>query len=47
MGIGLRINQLDVDNARLDIMRFVVDEKPLEIWTPSYFHDLVQRIQVI
>ena len=42
-----RINRLDVDSARLDIARFVDDEKPLEIWTPSYFHNLVQRIQVI
>jgi hypothetical protein len=42
-----RINRLDVDNARLGIMRIVVDDKPVEIWTPSYFHDLVQRIQVM
>jgi hypothetical protein len=42
-----RINTLDVDNARLDIERFVVDAKLLEIWSQSYFHELVQRIQLM
>ena len=42
-----RIHKLDVNNARLDIKRFVADSGMLEIWSQSYFHSLVQRIQVV
>jgi hypothetical protein len=42
-----RIHRLDVHSACLDIERFVVDAAALEIWSPSYFHSLVQRIQVV
>ncbi|MCS5704692.1 nucleotidyl transferase AbiEii/AbiGii toxin family protein [Synechococcus sp. FGCU-3] len=42
-----RIHRLDVHSARLDIERFVADAAALEIWSPSYFHSLVQRIQVV
>jgi hypothetical protein len=37
-----RIAGLDVQNARQDIERFVVDPQPVEIWSRSYFQQLAQ-----
>lgn len=41
-----RIARLEVDNARIDIERFIADPKPLQIWSQSYFQQVAQRIQL-
>jgi len=40
-----KIEVLDIENAKLDIRRFIADEKVLEIWSKEYFLILVDRIQ--
>jgi predicted nucleotidyltransferase component of viral defense system len=40
-----RINTVSFPNIREDIIRFVRNEKVLDIWSPTYFKDLSQRIK--
>lgn len=39
------IDQLDVDQARNDVLPFVRDPAALEVWSREFFADIVQRIQ--
>jgi hypothetical protein len=41
-----RIARLEVDNARIDIERFIADPKPLQIWSQNYFQQVAKRIQL-
>lgn len=45
--LATRIASLDVARDRQDIERFLVDPQALSIWSPSYFRELVQRIQLV
>jgi hypothetical protein len=40
-----KINQVSMDEIKDDIVRFIPDDKPLEIWSKDYFKDLVKHIQ--
>lgn len=40
-----KIGAVSFDRIREDIVRFIPDEKILDIWSPQYFKDLVDKIQ--
>jgi len=40
-----KIDTVSFDRIREDIIRFIPDEKVLDIWGPQYFKDLVDKIQ--
>lgn len=42
-----KINQVDIEHIREDIVRFIPDEKPLEIWSRNYFEVLAKRIRFV
>lgn len=39
------VDQLDVGRARDDVVRFVRDPRPIDIWSRDFFHEVVQRIE--
>jgi len=41
-----RIEDVDLNMAKSDIIRFVRNPETLEIWSKKYFHDLVDKIQI-
>ena len=46
--IGLltqKINSVSFGNIREDIVRFIPDARVLDIWSPKYFTDLIQKIR--
>jgi len=40
-----KISNLDIESAKLDIKRFIEDDKILEIWSREYFKLLVEKIE--
>ena len=40
-----KIQSVSFNNIRKDIVRFIPDEKQIEIWSPQYFNDLAQKIK--
>jgi predicted nucleotidyltransferase component of viral defense system len=42
-----KIDVLDIESAKLDIRRFIADERVLDIWSKQYFLTLVDRIQFV
>jgi hypothetical protein len=40
-----KIDQVSMDDIKKDIVRFIADDKPLEIWSPDYFKELARRIR--
>ena len=41
-----KIEQVDLENAKVDIRRFIKDDRILNIWSREYFKLLVDRIEV-
>jgi predicted nucleotidyltransferase component of viral defense system len=39
-----RIDTVSFEHIRQDIVRFILDERVLQIWSPRYFKDLAERI---
>jgi hypothetical protein len=39
-----KIDQVDIDHIKEDIVRFIPDDKPLDIWSSDYFKELAKRI---
>ncbi len=39
-----RINSVDVEKARADVIRFIPDGDKLDIWSKKYFNDLSMHI---
>jgi hypothetical protein len=39
-----KIDAVSFDRIREDVVRFIHDDKALEIWSPQYFKDLVGKI---
>jgi predicted nucleotidyltransferase component of viral defense system len=39
-----KINTLDIEMAKIDIKRFIKDDKVLDIWSKDYFKELAWRI---
>ncbi|HTE33651.1 MAG TPA: nucleotidyl transferase AbiEii/AbiGii toxin family protein [Chryseolinea sp.] len=42
-----KINHVSFNSIRDDVVRFIPDKKVLDIWSPKYFTDLIQRIQFV
>lgn len=40
-----KIDQVSIDDIKEDIVRFIPDDKPLEIWSRDYFKELAKRIR--
>jgi len=38
------VDGLDVDLARTEVVRFVRDRRALDVWSPDFFHEVVERI---
>jgi len=46
-GIALAaIDSVNMNFVKADISRFIRDPKVLEIWSPSYFHNLTARLKI-
>ncbi len=43
--LQIKIDAISFNNVREDIVRFIRDEKTLDIWSSKYFNDLVAKIQ--
>jgi len=41
-----KIENLDFNRVREDIQRFIPDTKTIEIWSPQYFKDLVEKLVI-
>lgn len=39
-----KINAVSFSSIREDVVRFIPDDRVLEIWSPAYFNDLIQKI---
>ena len=42
-----KIDQVSMDDIKEDIVRFIPDNKPLEIWSKDYFRELARRIRFV
>jgi predicted nucleotidyltransferase component of viral defense system len=42
-----KIDTVSFNNIREDVVRFIPDEKVIEIWSPDYFKDLTKKIKFI
>ncbi|MHA4894617.1 nucleotidyl transferase AbiEii/AbiGii toxin family protein [Pedobacter sp. PWIIR3] len=42
-----KIESVKMDFVKADISRFIKDPNLLEIWSPSYFHDLISNLKII
>lgn len=42
-----KINQTDFNNAKSDILPFIKDKQAVELWTASFFVDLVAQIKTL
>jgi hypothetical protein len=40
-----KIRAVSFSSIREDVVRFIPDDKVIEIWSPQYFNDLVQKIK--
>jgi hypothetical protein len=41
-----RIDNIDFKQVRDDIQRFIPDTKMIEIWSPQYFKDLIEKLKI-
>lgn len=41
-----KIDEIDWESAKSDIAVFIPDKQRLSIWSPSFFHDLIDKIKV-
>ena len=40
-----KIQSVSFNSIRKDVVRFIPDDKVIEIWSPQYFSDLIQKIK--
>lgn len=40
-----KIDAVSMDNIKEDVIRFIKDEKVLEIWSREYFYDLIEKLK--
>lgn len=40
-----RIKTVSFDNVKEDVVRFIKDDKVLELWSQQYFNDLIEKIK--
>jgi predicted nucleotidyltransferase component of viral defense system len=43
--IQAKIQTISFKNVREDVVRFIKDDKVLEIWSPAYFKDLIEKMR--
>jgi hypothetical protein len=41
-----RIDETSIDLVKKDVLPFVPDAKPPDIWSEKYFHDLVDKMRI-
>ncbi len=41
-----KFNTVSFDNIKEDVVRFIKDDKALNIWSPKYFNDLLEKMKV-
>lgn len=41
-----KINSVKLDYVKTDISRFIRDPKVLDIWSPGYFNDLIDKLKI-
>jgi hypothetical protein len=41
-----KINTVSFDKVKEDVVRFIQDEKSLEIWSKNYFMDLTEKLKL-
>jgi predicted nucleotidyltransferase component of viral defense system len=42
-----KIDQVSMDDIKVDIVRFIPDDQPLEIWSREYFKELAKHIRFL
>jgi hypothetical protein len=42
-----KIDNVSMDDIKEDIVRFIPDDRPLEIWSRDYFKELTKRIRFL
>ncbi len=40
-----KIGTVSIENIKEDVIRFIKDDKVLDIWNPSYFGDLIEKLK--
>ena len=40
------VDQLDVERAQDDMVRFVRDPRTIDVWSRDFFREVVQRIEI-
>lgn len=45
--IHSKIDEIDWESAKKDIAPFISDKQRLALWSPSFFHDLLEHIRVL
>lgn len=40
-----KINTVSFDRIKEDVVRFIKDDKVLQIWSPAYFNDLIEKLK--
>ena len=40
-----KIENISFKNVKEDVVRFIKDDKVLDIWSPNYFNDLIEKIK--
>lgn len=42
-----KINTVSVEQIKVDVVRFIKDDKPLTIWSSTYFNDLIEKLSFV
>lgn len=42
-----KINTVSVEQIKVDVVRFIKDDKTLTIWSPTYFNDLIEKLSFV
>lgn len=42
-----RIDSVDLNKAKTDVVRFIPNSSRLDIWSAKYFHDLVSKLKIV
>lgn len=44
--LGTKIDTVDLNRVKADVIRFIPDPKVLDIWSAKYFHDLIGYLKI-
>jgi len=44
--VDARIEAVDLNRVKADIIRFIPAPEKIALWSPNYFHDLVQQLKI-